>query len=136
MNTYVQQALMYTNSQPTPLLETFFSDTNIQNVQKKLKNTVKKFTNLSIDNQSCDELYQVMLYVYRTFGRNVTTDINNEVVYLNDIVVREISPSVVSNVLQYVNYIKDISKTPTVMEHGKSTHVKGENSLALPSTFF
>jgi hypothetical protein len=77
-----------------------------------------------------------MLYVYRTFGRNVTTNVNSEVVYLNNIVVREISPSVVSNVLQYVNYIKDISKGPTVMEHGRSTHIKGENSLALPKTFF
>tara|TARA_B110000977_G_C11090636_1_gene496735 strand:+ start:4526 stop:4936 length:411 start_codon:yes stop_codon:yes gene_type:complete len=136
METYVHQALLNTNSQPTQLLSTFFSDDNLQIIQKKLKNEIKKHTGLSIDNQSCDELYQVMLYVYRTFGRNVTTKINAEVAYLNDIVIREISPSVISNVLQYINYIKDISKPPSVIPHGKSTNIKGENSLAMPETYF
>ena len=135
MNTYVHQALMYTNTQPTDLITNFFSDSNIQKIQTKLKNTVKKETNLNIDNQSCNEIYQVMLYVYRVYGRNVTS-VNQEIQHLNNIVIKEISPSVISNVLQYVNYIKDISKPQSVMAHGKATNIKGENSLALPNTYF
>ena len=135
MNTYVHQALLYTNTQPTELLTNYFSDKNIQKIQTKLKNTVKKEIHLSIDNQSCDEIYQVMLYVYRVYGRNVTS-VNQEIEYLNNIVIKEISPSVISNVLQYVNYKKDISKPQSVMPHGKATHIKGENSLALPKTYF
>ena len=136
MNTYVKQALLYTNTQPNELITSFFSDSNLQSVQKKLRNEVKKRTNLSIDNQSCDEIYQVMLYVYRTYGRNVQTKIQAEVSYLNDIVVHTITPDVVSNVLQYVNYIKDISQQPIPMDHGRSTSIKGENSLQLPDNLF
>jgi len=136
METYVQQALLYTNTQPTPLLASFFSHNNMQVIQNKLKQGVKKQTNLTIDNQSCDELYQIMLYIYTTFGRNIVTNVNEEVTYLNNIVIREILPSVVSNVLQYVNYIKDISKPQTVMPHGKATSIKGENSLSLPKNLF
>lgn len=136
MNTYVNQALMYTNSQPTELITSFFSDANIQTVQKKLRNEVKKRTNLSIDNQSCDEIYQVMLYVFRTYGRNVQIRVSQEVTYLNDIVIHTLTPDVVSNVLQYVNYIKDISQQPIPMDHGRSTSIKGENSLELPKNLF
>lgn len=136
MNTYVKQALLYTNSQPTMLIENFFSDANLQNVQRKLRNEVKRRTNLSIDNQSCDEIYQVMLYVFRTYGRNVQTKVSQEVAYLNDIVIHTITPDVVSNVLQYVNYIKDISQQPIPMDHGRSTSIKGENSLELPKNLF
>ena len=136
MDLYVKQALLFTNSQPTMLISMFFSDANLQNVQRQLKMEVKRQTNLTIDNQSCQEIYQVMLYVYRTYGRNVQTNIAQEVAYLNDIVVRTISPDVVSNVLQYVNYIKDISQLPVPMNHGKSTSIKGENSLELPKNLF
>jgi subtilisin-like proprotein convertase family protein len=136
MDQYVHQALLNTKSQPTPLVASYFSDANIQVIQKKLKNVVKKHTNLTIDNQSCEQLYQVMLYVYRMFGKNVTQNVSIEVNYLNDIVINEISPSVISNVLQYINYIKDISKPPQIMPHGKATTVKGDNSLSLPKSYF
>jgi len=33
--------------------------------------------------------------------------------------------------LQYVNYLKDISSQPVPMSHGKSTSIKGANSLQL-----
>ena len=136
MNTYVKQAYLYTNSQPNDLIHLFFSDANMQNVQKKLINSVKKQTNLTIDNQACDEVYQVMLYVYRTYGRNVSTNISQEVSYLNDIVIHTISPDVVSNVLQYINYIKDISQLPVPMTHGSSTSIKGTNSLQMKKNLF
>lgn len=136
MNSYVNQALLYTNSQPSDLISGYFSDANIQIVQKKLKNEVKKQTGLMIDSQSCDEIYQVMLYIYRTYGRNVQINVKQEISYLNDVVIHVLTPDVVSNVLQYVNYIKDISKLPTPMEHGKSTSIKGDNSLAMKKNLF
>ena len=136
MNTYVNQALLFTNSQPNDLISGYFSDANMQIVQKKLRNEVKKQTNLSIDNQSCDEIYQVMLFVFRTYGRNVTSNVKQEIQYLNDIVIHTLTPDVVSNVLQYINYIKDISKLPVPIEHGTSTSIKGNNSLAMKEKLF
>ena len=136
MNMYVNQALLFTNSQPNDLIIGYFSDANMQIVQKKLRNEVKKQTNLSIDNQSCDEIYQVMLFVFRTYGRNVTSNVKQEIQYLNDIVIRTLTPDVVSNVLQYINYIKDISKLPVPIEHGTSTSIKGNNSLAMKEKLF
>ena len=128
---YVNQALQFTNSQPNDLIIGFFSDANMQIVQKKLRNEVKKHTNLSIDNQACEQIYQVMLYVYRTYGRNVTNNVKQEIQYLNDVVIHMITPDVVSNVLQYINYIKDISQLPVPMQHGTSTSIKGDNSLEM-----
>lgn len=136
MNLYVNQALLFMNSQPNDLITSFFNDANIQIIQKDLHNEVKRQTNLSIDNQSCHEIYQVMLYVYRTYGRNVTSNIKQEVMYLNDLAIRFITPGLVSNVLQYVNYIKDISSLPVPMDHGRSTSIKGDNSLAMKKKLF
>ena len=77
-----------------------------------------------------------MLYIYGTYGRNVLTNVKQEVVYLNDIVVHTLAPDVVSNVLQYVNYIRDISQMPVPMTHGTSTSIKGTNSLEMKKNLF
>ena len=136
MNKYVQQALLFMNTQPNDLIVMYFSDANMQKIQQMLKNEVKSKTGLTIDNQSCDEIYQAMLYVYRTYGRNVSSHISQEAQYLNEIVISSISPDVISNVLQYINYIKDISKQPVPLDYGSSTSIKGDNSLQLKKNLF
>jgi hypothetical protein len=40
---------------------------------------------------------------------------------------------VTSNVLQHIQYIKDINTLPAPIEHGTSTSFKGENSLEFQS---
>ena len=131
MNHYVNQALLYMNVQPNDLIVHYFSDANIQIIQSKLKREVKRQINVDIDNQSCVDIYYVMLHVYDTYGQNTFSNVRKEIEYLNSLVINTILPTLVSNVLQYVNYLKDISTQPVPMSHGESTSIKGTNSLQL-----
>lgn len=126
---YIHQALTIMNVQENDLISNFFADTNMNTIQKQLKNEVKKRTGHEISDQSCTNLFHAMLFVYRSFAKNVTKKINDELIYLNEIVIETVSPNVVSNVLQYISYLKDISKPREVLEHGESTSIKGKNSL-------
>ena len=131
MNDYVNQALLYMNVQPNDLIINYFSDANMQIIQSKLKREVKRQINVDIDNQSCVDIYYVMLNIYDTYGQTKISDVKTEIEYLNSLVISTIVPTLVSNVLQYVNYLKDISSQPVPMSHGESTSIKGTNSLQL-----
>jgi hypothetical protein len=131
-DSFVRQALLSLNRQPSPVIQNFFSDSNLSKIQSTLRTQVKFHTGESIDDQSCNEIYTVMKYVYNSFGKN-KRNFNDEVNRLNDLVLKELVPMVTSNVLSHLQYIKDISSLPTPMEYGKTTSVKGDNSLELKS---
>ena len=126
---YVHQALLSLKTQPNPVLNMFFSDANISLLQNKLKSQVMKNTKETISNQSCTEIYTVMRYVYVNNVKIVYTNFKPEVNRLNDLVLTELVPMVCSNILQHIQYIKDINKLPTPIARGESTSVKGDNSL-------
>ena len=88
-----------------------------------------KNTKETISNQSCTEIYTVMRYVYVNNVKIVYTNFKQEVNRLNDLVLTELVPMVCSNILQHIQYIKDINKLPTPIARGESTSVKGDNSL-------
>jgi cytochrome c556 len=50
----------------------------------------------------------------------------NEVDRLNQIVVREIIPKIVSQIQQYVDYLRDASQQPYYMDKPKNESVKGQ----------
>ena len=126
---YVHQALTSLNSQPNPVLNYFFNDSNISIIQNQLKSQVKKQTGEMISNQSCNEIYTIMKYIYVNNANIVYQNFKSEVKRLNDLVLSELVPMVCSNILQHFQYIKDISKLPTPISRGKSTSIKGDNSL-------
>lgn len=132
-NSFVQQALLSLNTQSNPVLTQFFSDSNILRIQKELKQQVRRHTNQTISEQSCNEIYTVMKYMYVNHGKVYMKKNDREVLRLNDSVLQELVPMVSSNVLQYLQYIKDINNLPVPMEYGKTTSVKGDNSLELKS---
>ena len=126
---YVHQALASLNSQPNPVLNKFFSDNNMSLLQNKLRYQVLKNTNNNISNQSCTEIYTVMKYVYVNNVKIVYTNFKPEIDRLNDLVLIELVPMVCSNILQHIQYIKDINTLPTPIKRGQSTSTKGDNSL-------
>ena len=117
-------------------MKTFFSDANIDVIQSGLKKQVRTSTNQSISKQSCGEIFVLMKYVYTNHGLNVEQNISNEVFKLNSLVLKELVPMVISNVLQYLQYIKDINTQPVPLEYGQSSGLKGANkSYELPPPF-
>lgn len=134
---YSKQATAYFNVQPNPLIDEFFSDANINVLQSALKKSVKQRTGHAISNQSCDEIATVMRYIYINSGRPLTKNANirAEVDNLNSAVLSDLVPMVSSNVMQYVQYTKDISTLRTPINHGVSTSTKGNNTLKLQDPF-
>lgn len=125
----------------TPLTFLFFSDKNIQNIQNLIKLNVHKQMNYIIDDQSVNELMTIMRSIFVEYSAHpplisekmsnaerqvLLKKYTNEVDRLNKIVVREIVPRVVSQLQQYVDYLRDASQQPYYMDKPKNESVKGQ----------
>ena len=123
MECYVQQALNQYKTCSTPLIETYFSNSNIRYIQNKLKREIYNLTKQHIDEQSTDEIFVIMSYAYSTYMTTVPKN-TDKIKFLNNVVLNILIPMVASNVLQYLQYIKDISSLPVPMERAQHTTTK------------
>lgn len=125
----------------TPLTFLFFSDKNIKNIQHLIKLNVHKQINYIIDDQSNNELMIIMRSIFLEYSSHpalISEEMSeterqilfkkytNEVDRLNQIVVREIIPRIVSQIQQYVDYLRDASQQPYYMDKPKNESVKGQ----------
>ena len=131
MDEFVNEALVTLKAEPNNVIVGFFSNANMQKIQNNLKKQVRRQINVEIDDQSCREIYVAMMYVYATYGKNTINKEREEIMKLNEITVKVIMPDLISNILQYINYMKDISKQPIPMERSRNTSIKGTNSLEI-----
>jgi DNA-directed RNA polymerase subunit H (RpoH/RPB5) len=124
----------------TPLTFLFFSDKNIQNIQNILRYNVYKQMKYTIDNQSTNELMIIMRSLFLEYSahpklldesmsedekRKLLEKYTIEVARLNKIVVDSTLPKVISQIQQYVDYLRDSSKQPYYMEKPKNESVQG-----------
>jgi hypothetical protein len=125
----------------TLLTKLFFSRQNINNIQNILKLLVYKETKEIIDKQSNSELLIVMRSVFLEYSAHpplidesmsdkrkaqLYNMYTKEVTRLNEIVANSIVPKLVSQMLQYLTYLKDASEQPYQMELPKSNSITGE----------
>lgn len=125
----------------TPLTFLFFSDKNIKNIQNLIKLNVYKQIKYTIDDQSNNELMIIMRSIFIEYSLHpplITEEMNdnerqllfkkytNEVDRLNKIVLQEILPKVVSQIQQYVDYLRDASQQPYYMDKPVNESVKGQ----------
>ena len=119
----------------------FFSKKNIDNIQDILKFVVHRETSYIIDNQSVNELLIVMraLFLEYSLHPKLITDkmseqeraellkkYTTEVSRLNTIVVNQVVPKIISQIQQYVDYLRDASTQPYYMDKPKNDSVKGQ----------
>ena len=124
----------------TPITFLFFSDKNIENIQNILRYNVYKETKYIIDNQSTNELMIIMRSLFLEYSahpklldesmsddekRLLLEKYTIEVARLNKIVVDAILPKVVSQIQQYVDYLRDAGKQPYQMDNPKNESVQG-----------
>jgi len=129
---------LYTESLLTDL---FFSKRNIENIQTVIRYLVFKYTNEVIDKQSSNELLVVMRSVYLEYSshpaiikpemsdkqkQELYIKYKNEVERLNQIVFNTIVPKLVSQLQQYLDYLRDVSQQPQQMERSKNDSMKGQ----------
>lgn len=132
---------LFKNLKETPLTFLFFSDQNIKNIQNLIKLNVHKKLGYIIDDQSVNELMIVMRSIYLEYSahpplidENMSNEerqilfkkYTNEVDRLNQIVVQDILPKLVSQIQQYLDYLRDASQQPYHMDKPVNESVKGQ----------
>lgn len=109
----------------TLLTRLFFSDANLKQIQNVVKYLVYKYMGKVIDNQSKEELLIIMRSTYLEYFNqpiNYREDLDQatknlaivqtqaEVKRLNDLVINEIVPKIISELQQYLDYLRDASQ--------------------------
>lgn len=128
----------------TLLTQVFFSNKNIENIQKLIRFLVHRETKYVIDNQSTEELLIVMRSVFLQYSEHpalldprqpieiqnkIKQQTTNEVKRLNDIVINEIYPTVVAGLKQYLQYLNDASQPYQIMDKPINDNIKGQREL-------
>lgn len=136
----IQKTMMKSVYEPTPVGELFFSQENINRIQKMIKNEVFIRTNgkykLEIDQNESDLLI-VMRDVMISCAKNIPYKVVHQVKELNKIVIEKIVPDMISNIKQDDEYIKQLDKPIDPIPLPVCMSSKGR--LTLPSvttTFF
>lgn len=97
------------NQQKTPLSELFFSNYNLDLIQRGLRQSVKDKTGLSIDKQNPTDLLQFMRTVYINNAMAPDTEICEQVKWMNTKVIEITERQVISGISGYVDYLRDAS---------------------------
>ena len=123
---------------PNALSRTYFSNDNVERIQRQVVNEVYNKSQKQISKQSYQELQIIMKSMYLQYGRNLNTDIEGQVLTLNKFVVDECVRIIIPNVLQYNKYIEDITSPIPVMPRSQNVSNKGykfgDFSSLIPST--
>jgi hypothetical protein len=123
---------------PNALSRTFFSNDNVERLQRQVVNEVYNKSQKQIGKQSYSELQIIMKSIYLQYGKNLNTDIEGQVITLNKYVVDECARIIVPNILQYNKYIEDITSPIPVMPRSQNVSNKGykfgDFSTLIPST--
>lgn len=125
----------------TLLTKMFFSKKNIENIQSIIKYIVHKETGYIVDNQSYNELLIIMRSIFLEYSAHpaliddsMDAQTKNalirkytlEVQRLNDITANSIVPNVISQLQQYLDYLRDASTQPYQKEMPLNDSISGK----------
>lgn len=123
---------------PNALSRTYFSNDNVERIQRQIIQEVFRVSQKQIGKQSYQELQIIMKSMYLQYGRNIPTGIEEQVLALNKYVVDECVRIIVPNVLQYNKYLEDITSPIPIMPRSQNVSNKGSKwgdfSSLIPST--
>jgi hypothetical protein len=138
----IRNTLNYSQEE-TPLSNAYFSKTNIDILQMHIKQEVFKrcendtdpiLTNhkpIHISNQDETSLQVIMRSIYLQYAKNSPTNIDNQVIELNNLVIAECVPDIITNLKQYLGYVADIQRLPNPLDHPSYVSSKGEKTYSL-----
>jgi len=102
----------------TALSDIFFSDMNMDAVQKSIRYKVHENTSKVIAKQSENTLYIIMRSIMLQYGnfKVSATNLVDEIQNLNKMVIDYSSENITSNVRQYMGYLDDIQTLPVPLD--------------------
>ena len=103
----------------TPLSQAYFSEQNIQIIQNGIRAGIYQISNgqYVIGPQDCDSLKIIMRSVYLQHAANQPTNISNQILELNKIVLNYCIQQVYSEAQGYIQYINDASTLVVPIAH-------------------
>ena len=119
---------------PNAVSRTFFSNDNMERIQKQIINNVYTQSKKQISKQSYQELQIIMKSIYLQYSRNLPNNIEEQVFLLNKYVVDECVSIIIPNVIQYNKYITEITSPIPVPPRSVNVSNKGDKSLPGPGT--
>ena len=126
----IPSAIESTRQTVTPLSGLFFSDENVNLLQRAIKEAVKQKTGYKIDNQSTADIIVIMRAVYFNNYVDPYTDTPcRGVKKLNATVINICVQQVADGVLTYINYTKDASELAVPINRSQYETIKGEFPL-------
>jgi len=133
-NIYRKEAVNKIHSE-NPLNQAYFSQQNIEIIQNSIKYAVYIQSKYKIGRQSNIQLKIIMRSIYLQYGQNLCYDIRKQITKLNKLVIDYSVKQIISNILQYIGYKKDVSTIPTPMARPKYLSSAGTKTLQ-PNHFF
>lgn len=108
----IKNQVNITENQQNLLEKMFFSNENIELINKLLILTIFKKSNneIKIAPQSNESLLIVMRYVFLEYAKHLPYNIKNQILELNYMVVHEIIPNIITNITQKIEYLDKLDK--------------------------
>lgn len=115
----------------------FFSNENIELINKQLIMTVFKKTNgeFKISPQKNETLIIVMRYTFIEYARHLPYDIADQIRDLNNIVIGQILPNVITQITQRKEYIRVISTPREILSYPISESTSNKLLPSVTTTF-
>jgi len=92
----------------TPLNTLFFSEFNTNLIQRAIRQQFKNETGISIDYQNKDDIFAIMRVVFINNASEHYKNVNAQVKFMNEMVMKTALSQIKTGVSQYVSYVRDI----------------------------
>jgi len=117
----------------TDVSSIFFSDTNVNLLQKGIRNKILNLSDgkYNIGKQSDTDLKIIMRSIYFQYGKNTSNNIKMQVLDLNTRVIDWCVPEILSNIKQSDKYLMDISTMPVPLDRSILPTQKGLKNLEM-----
>src|SRR6056300_270954 len=110
---------------PTPLNTLFFSEFNINLLQRAIRQDFKSKTGVSIDRQNNDDLYSIMRVVFINNSGDANSNVQEQVRFMNGIVIKTATGQIQTGVSQYMGYVHDVDTLSVPIDRPVSTTTYG-----------
>lgn len=110
---------------PTPLNTLYFSEFNTNLIQRAIRQKFKDETGVSIDYQNKDDLFSIMRVVFINNAGNHAERVNEQVKFMNSLVIKTALGQIRSGVAQFMGYMRDIDTMAVPPEAPANTSTYG-----------
>ena len=112
------------------LSKTFFSQQNINNIQRQIVINISKKTGYKIARQSETELQIIMRSIFLQYSKNLLCNIKDQIYDLNEKVLNVCIDRITTGISQFLEYKNVINKLPQPLSHPKNLSNSGSKTLS------